>query len=131
MANEKQLLKVGDKVIVKALGARGVVTIAHHPPPAEDELYQVQIAPRFFRRDDLELDTSDADRAKHQKAIEEKAAAVDVAWQNLHQAVTNGDTLNVELLRVYAVAESELRKEQGIPSLILPLLPLFMPPTKQ
>jgi hypothetical protein len=128
MVDDLKPLKKGDKVVIKEWGVTGTVTVAHPADPPDDGIYEVQARPQFFRRSTLELDTSDADREKHRQAIEEKVARLDVAWQKLLEATSNGRVPSPAIFKEYIAAETALRKEQGVPSLIAPL---FTPRTKE
>jgi hypothetical protein len=128
MADNPKPLKNGDKVLIKEWNVTGVVTQARPSDSPEDDIYEVQARPFFFRRSGLELDTTEADRAKHKQAVKEKAAVFEVAWQKLAQAASDGRALSPAILKEYVDAETALRKEQGLPSLFVPLI---TPPTKE
>jgi hypothetical protein len=128
MTDNPQPLKIGDKVFIKKWEVTGVVTHARPSDSSEDEYYEVQARPYFFHRSGLELDTSDADKAKHKQALKEKAAALDLAWQKVAQAVSAGHVPSPEIINGYANAEMALRKEQGVPSLFEHII---APPAKK
>ena len=128
MTDDFKPLKKGDKVVIKEWGVTGTVTIARPADPPDDGIYEVQARPQFFRRSKLELDTSDADWEEDKQAIEEKVARLEVAWQKLLEATSDGRVPSPAIFKECIDAETALRKEQGVPSRIAPL---FTPPTKE
>jgi len=128
MTDNPQPLKKGDKVLIKKWEVTGVVTHARPSDSPEDEIYEVQARPYFFHRSGLELDTSDTDKAKHKQALKEKGAALDVALLKMTQALSGGRTPSPAVFKEFVDAEIALRKEEGVPSLFVPLV---TPPTKE
>jgi len=121
MAERADVLKKGDEVYIKPWKAYGKVV--HAKPvsagePEDDGIYKVQVDPRFFRRSDLELDTTEADKAEREQRLAEKIARKDAAFTALQEAINSG-TARPAVFMEYAVAMNDVSKELGIPPLFI------------
>jgi hypothetical protein len=119
MTEKMKPLKKDDEVYIKKWGALG--TVLHARPanihePEEDGYYEIQVNPTYFRRDELELDTTKADNQAREIRIAAKTARRDVARHNLQQAIDTG-IIQPAIMAEYLAAEDEVSKELGIPSL--------------
>jgi hypothetical protein len=119
MKDRMERLKKGDEVHIKKWNALGTVLLARpaniHEPEG-DGYYEIQVKPTFFRRDELELDTTEADNEAREIRIAAKTARRDAARHNLQQAINTG-IIQPAILAEYLAAEDEVCKEMGIPSL--------------
>jgi hypothetical protein len=112
-------LKKGDAVYIKTWNTSGTVLLARPAnigEPEEDGYYEVQAKPTFFRRDELEPDTTEADNAAREIRIAAKVDRRDTARHNLQQAINTGNVQPATFAE-YLAAEDEVSKELGIPSL--------------
>ena len=119
MTAKMEPLKKGDEVYIKKWNAIGTILFARPAnihEPEEDGYYKVQVEPTFFSRDELELDTTEADNAARELRIAAKVARRDTARRNLQQAINTG-IIQPAILAEYLAAEDEVSKELWIPSL--------------
>lgn len=121
MAEELKPLKKGDAVYIKSWNVTGTVVHARPAETEDDGIYKVEVKPHFFRRSDLRLDTTLADREKRRQTIKDKTSRVEVASQKLTQAASQGGTPDFVLLMEYWLAMDELRKEYGESPLLIDL----------
>ncbi|MGB8539933.1 MAG: hypothetical protein WCD57_26145 [Acidobacteriaceae bacterium] len=119
MTDKMEPLKKGDAVYIKKWNTSGTVLLARPTnihEPEEDGYYEVQAKPTYFRRDELELDTTEADNAAREIRIAAKVDRRDTARRNLQEAINTG-IIQPAIMAEYLAAEDEVSKELGIPSL--------------
>jgi hypothetical protein len=119
MTDKREPLKKGDAVYIKTWSTSGTVLLARPAnihEPEEDGYYEVQAKPTYFRRDELELDTTEADNAAREIRIAAKVDRRDTARRNLQEAINTG-IVQPATFAQYLAAEDEVSKEFGFPCL--------------
>src|SRR6267378_1279083 len=106
-------LKPNDEVYIKSLGMYGRV-LRPRPgdvgEPEDEKCYEIQIT-RYFLRTDLELYDPAAERAKREKALQEKTDRFVMAQKQVEQTVAAGSDVKTATAIELLQAANELWKE--------------------
>jgi len=116
-------LKPNDEVYIQSLKMYGKV-LGVRPgdvrEPEEEKCYEIQIT-RYFRRTDLELYDPAAERAKREKALQEKTDRLVAAQKQVEQTVAAGRDVKTAAAIELLEASNELWKELGHEGFLKPI----------
>jgi hypothetical protein len=113
MAEEMERLRVGDRVFIKTWNTYGVVTNAKPADFADDEIYEVQSKPHYFRRSHLEPEAKPQERAERKRRRAEKEARVHKIQMKVHELMSQKRGIGADLIIEFLQAQSEWLEELG------------------
>jgi hypothetical protein len=113
MTDETARLQKGDKVYIRTWNTFGVVTHARPADFVDDEIYEVQARPHYFRRGHLELHTTENGvEARKNRRAQKEARVVQVRNQ-VFELMREKRPVAAELIIEFLQAQSEWLEELG------------------